>query len=358
MHYDGIEGLQPRLPLGAALTIGVKGPSGAPTQTDRFHFVSPHDSMEGKHRVRPLLPQFSAFNGADASKRQMIRANLIHSTRAEAFAYHLRAQQLGGKWPNHPQKRPACTGDGHKATRFYGETPDDFREIDCPNELCEFRQGNVKACKPFGQLLFRPRWADGSTLPTPLTKLTTGSWYSVAALLGFFDHVEDQARQLGIEAYSLYGLPFSIQLTFKSKPQAQQRFPVLAFSPEVDLVQFFLAQREQLDRIGGHAPLALPAVALTDDEMRSAEVLASDAALISGPVSKPANAPEIIDAEPVDATPGTLSLEALARIRSAANGKGIDGAALDKMLGAPLEDAPAGMELEVLRLISLHKAAK
>ena len=99
-------------------------------------------------------------------------------------------------------------------------------------------------------------------------------------------------------------------------------------------------------------------MALTDAEMRTPEVLASDAALISGPISKPANAPEIIDAEPVDATLATLSFEALARIRSAAHGKGIDGAALDKMLGAPLEDAPAGMELEVLRLISIHKAAK
>lgn len=354
-QYDGIEGLQPRLPLGAALTIGVKGPSGAPTQTDRFHFVSPHDSMDGKFRVRPLLPQFSAFNGADASKRQMIRANLIHSTRAEAFAYHLRAQQLGGKWPNHPQKRPACTGDGQKATRFFGDTPEDFREIDCPNELCEFRQGNVKACKPFGQLLFRPRWADGSPLPTPLTKLTTGSWYSVAALLGFFDHVEDQARQLGIESYSLYGLPFSIQLTFKSKPQAQQRFPVLAFSPEVDLVQFFLAQREQLDRIGGHAPLALPAVALTDDEMRSPDVLASDAALISGPVQKPANAPEIIEAEEVQANPATMSPEAVARILAIAKGKGIDAGKLDAMIGGKLADAPPSAELEILRQIAVSK---
>ena len=199
MHYDGIEGLQPRLPLGAALTIGVKGPSGAPTQTDRFHFVSPHDSMEGKFRVRPLLPQFAAFNSADASKRQMVRGNLIHSKREDCFAYHLRAQQLGGKWQNHPQKRPACTGDGHKATRFYGETPEDFREIECPNELCEFRQGTTKACKPFAQLLFRPRWPEGNPLPTPLTKLTTGSWNSTAALLGFFSYLDEQAAQLGLQ---------------------------------------------------------------------------------------------------------------------------------------------------------------
>jgi hypothetical protein len=61
MHYDGIEGLQPRLPLGAALTIGVKGPSGAPTQTDRFHFVSPHDAMvraapKGRRGCKPSIP--------------------------------------------------------------------------------------------------------------------------------------------------------------------------------------------------------------------------------------------------------------------------------------------------------------
>lgn len=357
MHYEGIEGLQPRLPLGAALTIGVKGPSGAPTQTDRFHFVSPHDAMEGKFRVRPLLPQFAAFNGADASKRQMIRANLIHSKREECFAYHLRAQQLGGRWPNHPQKRPACTGDGHKATRFYGETPEDFREIECPNELCEFRQGTTKACKPFAQLLFRPRWPEGNPLPTPLTKLTTGSWYSTAALLGFFSYLDEQASQLGLKSYSLYGLPFTLQLTFKSKPQAQQRFPVLALSPEVDIVAFFLAQREQLDRIGGHAPLALPAVALTDPEMRTVEVLASDAALISGPISKPANAPsEVIDAEPVD--PSVLSPEAVHRILGIAAGKGIDAAKLDAMIGGKLAEAPPSAELEILRQLSLHKAGK
>ena len=358
MHYDGIEGLQPRLPLGAALTIGVKGPSGAPTQTDRFHFVSPHDAMEGKFRVRPLLPQFAAFNSADASKRQMIRGNLIHSKREECFAYHLRAQQLGGKWPNHPQKRPACTGDGHKATRFYGETPEDFREIECPNELCEFRQGTTKACKPFAQLLFRPRWPEGNPLPTPLTKLTTGSWYSTAALLGFFAYLDEQASQLGLTAYSLYGLPFTLQLTFKSKPQAQQRFPVLALSPEVDIVAFFLAQREQLDRIGGHAPLALPAVALTDPEMRTVEVLASDAALIAGPVSKPAGAPEIIDAEPVDATPATLAPEAVARILSIAKGKGIEPEELDRILGAPLASSPPDLELEILRQVAQYKGRK
>ena len=353
MHYDGIEGLQPRLPLGAALTIGVKGPSGAPTQTDRFHFVSPHDSMEGKFRVRPLLPQFAAFNSADASKRQMVRGNLIHSKREDCFAYHLRAQQLGGKWPNHPQKRPACTGDGHKATRFYGETPDDFREIECPNELCEFRQGTTKVCKPFAQLLFRPRWPEGNPLPTPLTKLTTGSWNSTAALLGFFSYLDEQAAQLGLKSYSLYGLPFTLQLTFKSKPQAQQRFPVLAISPEVDIVAFFLAQREQLDRIGCHAPLALPAVALTDAEMRTPEVLASDAALISGPISKPANAPsEVIDAEPVD--PSRLSPEAVARIIGIADAKGISSERLDAILGAKLVDSPPSAELEIIRQIALH----
>mgnify|MGYP006921307267 CR=1 FL=1 len=357
-EYSSIEGLEPRLPLGAALCLGIKGPSGAPTQTDRFFFVSPYDSTEGKFSVRPQLASFRAFNEADVKDRQSIKGNLLHSRQEDCFYHHLRAQVLTPKekWPAHPQKRPACVGDGHNATRYFGQTgTDDFRPIPCPGELCPFRQGASKACKPFLQLLFRPRWKEGSPLPTPLTKLTSGSWYSAAAILGFFTHVREQAAQLGIESFSLYGLPFVLSVHMKTKPQASQRFPVLSMSPDTDLIGFLLAQREQLDRIGGHAPLALPAVALTDAEMRSPEVLASDAALISGPVSKPANAPEIIEADEVQANPAVLSSEAVARILGIAKGKGISPDALGKMIGGKLEDAPPSAELEILRQIAVSK---
>lgn len=356
-EYSGIEGLEPRLPLGAALCLGIKGPSGAPTQTDRFFFVSPYDSTEGKFSVRPQLASFRAFNEADVKDRQSIKGNLLHSRQEDCFYHHLRAQVLTpkDKWPAHPAKRPACVGDGHNATRYFGETgADDFRPIPCPGDLCQFRQGTVKACRPFLQLLFRPRWKEGSSLPTPLTKLTSGSWYSAAAILGFFTHVKEQAHQLGIENFSLYGLPFVLSVHMKTKPQANQRFPVLSMSPDTDLIGFLLAQRENLDRIGGHVTLALPAVSLTDPEMRSAEVLASDAALISGPISKPANAPsEVIDAEPVD--PSRLSPEAVARILGIAAGKGITVAALERMIGGKLDEAPPSAELEIIRQIKVAK---
>ena len=360
VKYEGISGLRPRMPLGAALSVGIKGPSGAPTQTDRFFFVSPYDSSDGNRRIRPQLPQFSAWNQAEAKDRQMIRGNLVHASRAECFAFHLRAQVLSGKWPAHPQKRPACTGDGKRATRYYGDTPEDFREIECRNELCEFRQGNVKLCKPFAQLLFRPRWANGENLPMPLTKLTTGSWNSVSALQGFFAYVDDQARQFGLPSYSLFGLPFTVQLTFRTKPQAQQRFPVLAFSPDCDLIEFFAMQRRRIAAAGGSVAL-LPEgepVALTDPEMQSPEILASDLALISGPVEKPARTSPlpVLDVEPIeaDATPppsGLLGREALQRIKRAALLAGIDRETLESRIGGKLEEAPAEAESEILRAI-------
>lgn len=350
-HYEGIDGLRPRMPLGAALSVGIKGPSGAPTNTDRFYFVSPYDSAEGKFRVRPQLPQFAAWNEAEPAARRLVRGNLLHARREECFEYRLRAQVLTSKWPAHPQKLPACTGDGDRATRYYGDTPDDFREIACPNELCEFRQGSVKLCKPFAQLLFRPRWENGERFPSPLTKLTTGSWNSVSALAGFFKYIDDQARQFGLESYSLFGLPFSLQLTMRTKPQAQQRFPVLAISPDCDLIQFFAAQRRNISELGGDLK-SLPAVALTDPEMQSAEVLASDAAMIAGePISKPSNVGPVIEAEEVKPGTDALSREAVQRIKRAAQSKGMNREELERRIGGKLEDAPSGAEAEILAAI-------
>lgn len=295
--FDHIEGLAPREPVGAALTIGVKGPSGAPTMTDRFFFVLPHDEKRGDTTVRPLHPSFKAFNDADAAKRTLIRGNLVHGKRDECLRHHLKAQVLPKPWPAHPSKRPACLGDGTIAVRYHGtakDGSDDFREQTCPNELCEFRQGDRKACKPFAQLLFRPRWADGVSLPQPLVKLTTGSWNSTAALLGFFAYLEGQARELGIVNPSLYGIPFTLSLARKTMPKRGAAFPVLSISPDCDLVVFFLRQREDLGRIAATQPRELPPASLTDPELESPDVLAADSELIVP--SKPASVPaDVVD---------------------------------------------------------------
>ena len=86
--------------------------------------------------------------------------------------------------------------------------------------------------------------------------------------------------------------------------------------------------------------------------MRSPDVLASDALLISGPISKPANA-EVIDADPVDES--RLSPEAVTRILGIAAGKGIDAAKLDSLIGGKLTEAPPSAELEILRQIRVAK---
>lgn len=375
--YDHIEGLNPREPVGAALTIGVKGPKGNPTDTDRFYFVLPHDQNVGGQRVRPLHPAFAAFNAAAPELRQMIRGNLVHARREDCFVHRLTAQVLP-RHEAHPQKRPACSGDGVRATRYMGTLPDGserWDEIVCPNNLCEFRVGRgPKPCKPSMQFLFRPSWRGNSPLPTPLVKLTSHSWYSTAAFLGFFEHVEAQARALGLTSWSLYGLPFTLTLTHKTKPQEQARFPVLAISPEVDLIQFFLAQAESVRKLGG-APLAALPASLADPELADPDLVASDfAAIRPGRVAaKPSNAEEIeaelveparedapgatISQEP-DRDPSLLSSAAVARILAAAEAKGIDRTRLSGVIGAELDAAPAGVELEILRKIAQYRAPK
>lgn len=358
-RYSGIEGLEGRDPIGAALTVGRKGPSGAPIETDRFFLVSPVDSLVGQHRIRPPHPSFAAFNEADPKHRQTIRGNIVHAKAEDCFEHHLRAQVLSAKWPAHPAKRPACTGNGVKATRFFGILPDkseDWREIDTCGELCEFRIGANKLCKPFARFLFRPRWENGK-LPTPLVKLTTGSWYSVSALLGFFDYIRENAASLGVENPSLYGLPFVLTLSMKTKPQEQRRFPVLSISPEVDLVQFLLAQKESHSALSGDSPRLLSAT-LSDPKQQSSETLASDYAAINPghAISKPAE-PDTIDVEP-ERDAGLLSAAAIRRIEAAATAKGLTLDDVGKIAGGSVRDAPSGAELEILRTIAEHKKAR
>lgn len=359
--YHSIEGLSTVEPVGAVLTIGTKSPSGYPHQTDRF-FIKVR--QENENRIRVDHPMFRSFNEAEPGKRQAIRGNLVHATRAEAFDHLLRAQVLGKAWRQwdkaHPQGRPVCSGDGKKATRLYGigeNGAEDWREIDCPNDLCQFRQGDVKACKPFARLYFRPRWPEGVSFPTPLMKLTTTSWNSASAFVGFFDYVEDQARNLGLSTFSLYGLPFILSLHRKTKPQSKSAFPVLAITPDCDLIDFFLRQQANVRTIGGGAAVALlPASNLTPDEASDEELSADlrNVTPTSAPVGKPSNP------EPSDTTdaPELLSTDALKRILDAAERAGLSREQLESMAGGRLEEAPPSAEIEILRAIQQHQKRK
>jgi hypothetical protein len=286
---DGIANLQGRAPVGAVLTIGIKkdgNPRGFPVEKDRFHLVVPREA----NGVRLHHPGFSAFNRvprkpnpddyqdasrleadratweAELGKRRVIRGNIVHGTQRECFEHYLRAQVLPGH-PAHPDRRPACIGDGKRAVRYTGVEGGGhtFRDIECPNERCEFRQrkgDKPTPCKPFARLLFRIRWAENSPLPTPLVKYTTGAWNTTANLLGFFTYLDDSARQLGLDRWTLFGFPFTLTWTEQTKPSETSRFPVVVITPDADPMAFFDAQRVRLRELQEPVRYA----ALTDAE--------------------------------------------------------------------------------------------
>ena len=343
--YRGIEGVEGVEPVGAVLTIGHKGDRGNPTDTDRFFLVVP---TMGPDQRRAEHPEFAAFNKAKPEHRQTIHGNLVHADEADCWGYHLKAQVLPPPWKAHPDKRPSCIGDGVKATRYFGESgPEDFREMECPNELCEFRQGNgAKPCKPFGRLYFRLRWKTDN-LPSPLVKWTTGSWNSVRSVLGFFDHVREQVQGLGLESYSLYGLPFSLTLSRKTKPSARAAFPVVSISPECDLVAFFLQQRQQLRELGAAEPKMIAAGAQSPEEVAPEEVFADHATIMPGHVRKPASvveteAPETVDGEveEVEEQPPDDLDQRYDRLRSQARGLGLTDGDLQDAIGAVAGNFP------------------
>jgi len=271
-RFEGIAGLQGREPVGAVLTIGVKeAQKGFPTETDRFHLVCPRE----ENGRRALHPAFMKFNTAPPEMRKVISGNLVHSISQECFEFHLKAQVITNA---HPNKKPACTGDGIKALRWMGRSPDDFAEIKCPHERCEFRLTKPPMCKPFMRFLFRLRWENGVNLPTPLVKLTSGSWNSTSNFKGFFDHIAKVAQSLALVDYTLFGFPFMLSLAYQTKPSEKTRFPVMTISPEVDPVAFFMQQRQQIKQLSTPLP-----VALLDAGEQGADVIYEDVKSISIP---------------------------------------------------------------------------
>ena len=270
----GIAGLEGREPVGVVLSLGIKNARGIPTEKDRLHLVVPHEA-DGR---RPHHAGFAAFNSAPPEKRQMIRGNLIHANETECFQFNLRAQvakTLGLR--GHPNRRPVCEGDGVRAVRWSGVEPDDFSEVPCPNQACPARMTEPAECKPFARLLFRLRWPDGNPLPAVVAKYTTGGWNTAANLKGFFEQIARTAHQIGLSHYTLFGLPFTLSLHQQTKPAAKSRFPVLAISPDCDLIEFFARQQDLI------ASLQAPVVDLLEGPDTSTVIEAEDYRNISGP---------------------------------------------------------------------------
>ena len=264
-NFQGIDGLGQNAgsgrnqAWGAVITIGTKDPNrGNPSQTDKFFVKKPHSvakKIGGRSSIfREPDPDFDRFNNSNnPALRQTIRFYIIHpahmrnkwDSMIDTFQFQLKAYQLP-KQPMHPNKIPTCMGNGKNASRWDGN---EFQNIKCPNNLCEFRQTKPAPCKPFARLAFQLRWEEDkpwSILPTPLVKFETHSWYNIdKILIPFFAGLHKQATALGADNYNLYGLPCTIKL---GKRQASGNLvPAISiatdFPPGINLQQFFLNQQ-------------------------------------------------------------------------------------------------------------------
>lgn len=298
-EYRGIEGLVGRRGVDAAVSVGRKLPNGNidPGSKDRFWIVMPHEDGSG---TRPPHPDFAAFNGAPAERRKTLYGNLCHATEAELFEYGRRAPKLPAPWTNHPDRRPACVGNGVKALRYFGreevEGPrgglsvlNDFREINCPGDACEYSQGGKPPCKSHFRFWFRVSWPQTeSGLRPAQVVLASKSWNNVAVWRGFFDRIEQFAKDFRLREWSLFGLPIKLTLVERTKPSIKARYPTIQLTEDCDLVEFFADQRRHVEAAGGESLRQLVTGA-QDPREQEDEVVAGDFAMITpGHVTKPA----------------------------------------------------------------------
>lgn len=254
---EGIKSLKATAPIGAVVTMGRKGQRGGITDKGQFHFVSPY---EDSNKVRPYLPAFALYHRLEPKHRRFLRANLVYGSIQQSFTNRLRMRVF----PKHeeeprsrPNRAPVCEGNGTKAIRWQRNN-DETLEIVCPDALCQYRLIEPPLCRPFSELLFRPRWK-GMSLPSPICSLRSETaWTSAANIAGFFKQLQEQADELLIENPTFYGFPFSIQLIEKTKPSKNRQWWSIVLTPEADIVEFLLRQREQIHAL--QAPLELKEV--------------------------------------------------------------------------------------------------
>ena len=264
-----IHGATGREPIGAALTIGIKGNRGFPVEKDRFHIMQPYEGADKRRAPHPL---FGWFNEAAPEKRRVIRGIIVHGTWDECLsqgymAYRPNPAILGTPAPTIASRRPWCTGDGQKASR-YDEKTEDWTDLVCPGEMCAHRQKMGKRpadCKPVTRLLFRLSFSGPVAerySPPPLVALfRSGGWYTYRSLLGLRESLDRAATAIGVPDYSPMGYTFTLHLS--EKATEGQRFPVVTVSPSETPVDFLIrsgALRRQIVS-------AMPAI--TDEDARA-----------------------------------------------------------------------------------------
>jgi hypothetical protein len=268
--YTDIAGVEGREPIGAVLTVGTRASSNAnPTDRDAFFIKSPKVNGQG---IRPNHPAFDRFNGAPKEARRSVTCVAVHARREEWCTCGLINYAMPGV--SAPDGRPWCIGDGVEATRWDAQSSKHIT-IPCPHDRCQYRQetrdakGRAKRdCKPITRVLFQPVWKPGAdgrpALPTPLMEFDTHSWFSTSNAIGMIQHVERQSEMLGVprNMLSWYGFRFTMTLTDQKQASKGRNFPVVLFSPDMQVQDFILSQAATRGQIASayteRASLALP----------------------------------------------------------------------------------------------------
>lgn len=294
----GLVGAEPSGRVFAWVTLGLRGKSGAPILKDRFWIMNPTAAGRqfGHHYAlaRDPHPSYQRWNElgrsvetlkkkgqleeaeAARSRVAMMRGNLVHAELADSALWNRSAMKLPDPHPNPKSMRPCCEGNGIRARRFVGveEGVEVFKEMACPNRLCEFAMAGL--CKPSATLVFMPRWRKDdpfeADFPAAVVGWSTRGWHSLENLLGLYELIlgtgavcpwkpekewkRGLAQELGVDRPSLFGLPFVMSVSEKTVPGKQQRFPVVSFSPDGDLGAWLLAQKQQREALAAGSPLA------------------------------------------------------------------------------------------------------
>lgn len=307
--YRGIAGVEGKENVFAALSLGRKPKGGGfPIERDRFHFVKPREA-DG---VRDYHPSYKAYNEAPPENRRILYGNIVHATEIECFEWH-RKKMTNQQGKMHPNKFPFCIGDGISATRWMGG--DEFKEIECPNEKCEFAMSTdpAKKCNAWMRFLFRIRWPNNE-FPAGIIKFTTGSWNAIQSFVGFFESFMRTANHLGIKQPSLFGVPFTLTLDKGTKPSIQAKFYSVSITNDIDPLEFFRTQKQLLAQI---ADTGTKPIALIDAPEQDAQVVFEDWKQISVPSNMPVQIktpaksktePTIPEKPPQDAPESTISV--------------------------------------------------
>ncbi len=245
--------MRDRAPVDAILCLGRKGPKGGVIEREMFHFVEP--TMDAATKRRAHHTDFAAFNRATEAKRKMVRGVFVHTSWADCYGAQLGCYRNKTRPESNPKaKRPFCSGNGLLATRWTGKQ---FEEIECPNDRCEFRIGNVRQCTPDMSLLFRPRWPEGNPLPTPLVRWNSKSWNNASIFAGWIKAYWTQCDALGVTRDSLYGFPFRLEVEMVTGEKS--KYPIVRISNDgIDVQSHLLRQRamqrELQAQLGDHHP--------------------------------------------------------------------------------------------------------